>query len=172
MATRDLARGSLISAALLHYYLKEDVSTATIEISDLTGTKKRMLSVATSSGIHRLVWDLRFSPTDVQRQRFLTRIQQGLERISRLPGISPLQKNAAEQESKNLNAAKTADEINRIMERLADVFDEFEPANAIVQSRFLGDPAAPGEYLIRLTAGTASASGKIVVREDPLITKR
>ena len=45
---------------LLHYYLREAHTGAVqLEISDINGTRKRVMDVPAEAGVHRVYWDLR-----------------------------------------------------------------------------------------------------------------
>ncbi len=48
--------------AIISYYLENSTSSATIQISNESGEIVRQLEAPGSSGIHRVVWDLRYPP--------------------------------------------------------------------------------------------------------------
>jgi len=120
----DIVRAKMISGALINYYLKSaPQSDALLEIIDITGQKKRTLLLAKEPGIGRALWDLRFDPAPQQVEPFRSRMERAIERLNRLAGLSAAHKAVVAQAASDLKTAKTADQWNRVRDRLGDLIE-------------------------------------------------
>ncbi|MDZ7739398.1 MAG: hypothetical protein U5K32_10130 [Bacteroidales bacterium] len=71
--TVDAYRSPERRGLYLDYYLPEEVESAIIEIQNMEGELLKTIEADTSSGFHRMIWDLRVDvelPEDVSRRRF------------------------------------------------------------------------------------------------------
>ena len=168
----DVVRAKMISGALINYYLKETTAGATLEISDLAGAKKRTLLLGAEPGIGRVLWDLRWEPPAEQSQQFRQRLERAIERLERMTGLPADYKAIVAQARRDLTAAQLVDELSRVWNALNDLLDEAEISGVNLGPQVQGEPAAPGEYLLKLNAGGQSVTGKLIVRPDPLLSER
>ncbi len=160
-------RGRLESNSLIHYYLRGGAGVATLEISDLSGERKRTIAVNAAPGIHRAVWDLRWNATEQQRAQFVTRIERALERVMRMPGVSEQQKQSLGLSLTSLKSAQNDADANRSMEMMQTAVGNIAAAATALNPRLEGSLAEPGEYLLRLNVSGASYTGRLKVRMDP-----
>jgi photosystem II stability/assembly factor-like uncharacterized protein len=169
----DVVRVKLANGALVHYYLKSKAGEARLEIADITGQKKRTLTVSGEPGINRALWDLRFDARAEQVQQFVTRIGPALDRLEKLPGFSAEQKELLAWARKEVREAGTDDaRLNAVRERLLEEFAEAGLLQRGFVGRLQGEAAPPGEYLLRLTVDGKSYTGRLTVRPDPILTGR
>lgn len=138
--------------ALTHVFL-EDVPKEEmfIRISALEGEGEITLPVEGKQGIQRLVWDLRFAPSERVLQIYKRSLERMLDHI--LGNAEAPQKKEIETMKKTLSKAKLAHELNRTRERIRG---EFAPL--ITDRRFSVRPmrgplTGPGSYRIELSTG-------------------
>jgi photosystem II stability/assembly factor-like uncharacterized protein len=165
----NVVRAKLINGALIHYYLKARAGDVRIEVSEITGQKKRTLFSSAEPGIHRALWDLRFDPTPEQVKQFVTRVAQALDRIEKLPSLTSAQKEVVAWARKEISEAGSDDErLNAVRDKL---MDEFADAGALPRffGRLQGEEAGPGEYLVTLHADGKSYTSTLTVRPDPIL---
>ncbi|MDQ7054738.1 MAG: hypothetical protein Q9P14_18290 [candidate division KSB1 bacterium] len=166
---KNIVRAKLVSGGLINYYLKNDAGgMVQLEISDLLGENKRILYGPGEAGIHRVLWDLRFDPTPEQTRQFVSRFRKLIQRIERLPRLTPKQKALVQQARSTLDTFHYDSELNRMWDEMAEEFTAMNLFRRAFRGRLQGKPAPPGEYRITLTVNGTSYFGKIRVRRDPM----
>jgi photosystem II stability/assembly factor-like uncharacterized protein len=166
-------RGRLQSGAWVNYYLKARASgEVLIEITDVTGQRRRSIAGSVEPGIHRAWWDLRFDASPQQRQAFVTRLERSLERIARLPGVTAEIKTLVTQSANDFKFAKNDAQLNATWQKLFDALEDVDGGRAALGARLGGAEAEPSEYQVRLTVEGKTYTGKITLRADPIWTNR
>ncbi|MCP4727938.1 MAG: hypothetical protein GY863_23060, partial [bacterium] len=168
----DVVRAKMISGGLINYFLKETAGEDVIlEITDITGENKRTLHVPGEQGINRTLWDLRFDPTEEQKQQFTTNLSGLIDRISEFPGISRAQKRALNSAREDVGRAKHDTEYNRIVDDLREEFGHLTILRRAFGRRLQGRAVEPGNYWLTLKVNGNDHHGKITVRRDPMNDK-
>jgi hypothetical protein len=168
----DFVRGKLWNGALISFYLKSaQTGEVGLEITDITGEKKRTMPQSKEPGIHRALWDLRWDATPQQLQQAVTRLERAIERFGRLPSLAAQQKEVLAQAAAELKAVRSDAAINRVRERLLESLGDVAGARAAIGGPVSGPEAGPGEYLLRLIVDGTASTGKLVVRPDPMLDK-
>jgi hypothetical protein len=167
---RNFVRGKLTSGGLVSYYLKllhpGDVQ---IEICDFTGQKKRTLFASGEPGINRVLWDLRYDPSENQKRRFVQQMENLLTRIESMPALTSYQTDWIKQVRGLLQTAKSDRDLNQIREDLTDEFGHIFALRRAFGNALQGDPVEPGDYLIKMNVNGDTVQGTITVREDPIL---
>jgi photosystem II stability/assembly factor-like uncharacterized protein len=163
-------RGRIQSGAVISYYVKDASAVATLEIAEATGTRKRTLALPAAAGLHRVLWDLRFAASQPQVERFKTRLLTQIERLVRAPSTTTEQKSALTRATAELSKASDEPTVNAIIGHLNDAFAVDPDAGPPLFAILRGDAAPAGEYNLRLRSGSATATGRLRVRPDPLLS--
>jgi len=167
---RNFVRGKLISGGLISYYLKSrQAGDVRIEIHDFTGQNRRTLFAAGESGINRVLWDLRFDPSDAQNRRYTRQMESLLDRISNIPSLSSHQQDWIKQARGLLQTAKSDKDLNQIREDLLDEFGDINALRRAFGNELRGNLGEPGDYLIKMNVEGKTVQGTITVREDPVL---
>ena len=169
----DVVRAKLINGALIHYYLKAKAAgDVRLEISVISGQNKRTITASAEPGIHRALWDLRFDPTPDQVKQFVARLTQALDRVDKVPSLTPEEKNVAAWARKELSEAGSDDaRLNAVRDKLIDEFSDLSVLQRFFVGRLQGPEAGPGQYLITLRVEGKSYTSTITVRPDPMLGK-
>lgn len=185
IARGGYGRGSLFfrgenppTGALINYFLKSKAAgPATIEISDITGVNKTVFSIENAEpGIHRLVWDMRWDPPAATVQNAITNAKRQLETAGQRAELTAAQKTILQNAVKQMDAAgsnyRKVIEIQRIaMEALSLGGGMGFAGGGGFGGRggMGGMTAEPGVYLVKMTVGGKTLTGKITVRQDPML---
>lgn len=147
--------------ALLHAFLDETPKEQVfIRISALEGKGEITLPVDGKQGIQRIIWNLRFSPSERALQiygRSLDRLLDHLLENAKTPRIKEI-----EMLKKTLSQAKMIHELNRIRERITEDYAALITDRRFSVNPMLGPPAGPGSYLVELFFGD-SPRGRTVI---------
>jgi photosystem II stability/assembly factor-like uncharacterized protein len=163
---------------LLHIYLKaKPEKPGTLEIADATGALKTTYILDTAEpGITRVAWDLRFDPPAQTVQGMVSNLKKQIEAALLRTDLTAEQKTALQ------NAQSTLELFGTNFRKFTDVQRSIMP---IIRSGMGGFPgggmgfggrgqggqlAEPGVYVIRLTVGGKTYTGKVSVRLDPIQT--
>ncbi len=160
--------------ALIHYYLKDKpAGPTTIEITDVTGQNKTTFTIDNAlPGINRLVWDFRFDPAPAQMQNAISAAKQQLTMIGQRGELTDEQKAAAQDALKQIEAAGS--NYRKVMEIQRSLMEQFgqRGGGGFGQRGGAGaNVAEPGTYALKLTANGKTFSGKITVRQDPMLNQ-
>ncbi|MDP2915893.1 MAG: hypothetical protein Q8O91_10625 [Candidatus Aminicenantes bacterium] len=185
IARGGYGRGSLFfrgenppTGALIHYFLKsKPAGPATIEISDITGVNKTVFSIENNeSGIHRLVWDLRWDPPAATVQNSITNAKRQLETAGQRAELTAEQKAILQNAVKQMDAAGT--NYRKVTEIQRSAMEALGLGGGMGfgggggfggRGGMGGMTAEPGVYLVKMTVGDKTLTGKITVRQDPML---
>jgi hypothetical protein len=168
------------TGAMINYYIKDKpAGPVTIEITDVTGLSKTTFTIDNAaSGINRLMWDLRFDPAPQQVQAAIANVKRQLETIAGRGELTDEQKAAVQDALKQVDSAGT--NYRKVM----DV--QRSAMQAITSGEFGGggfgggfggrgaggaggSVAEPGTYAVKMTVNGKTFTGKIIVRQDPML---
>jgi photosystem II stability/assembly factor-like uncharacterized protein len=160
------------TGAMIHYYLKATpTGPVTVEIADATGGNKATYTIDKAQpGINRLIWDLRFDPAPATVQSAITNVKRQLETIAGRPELTDEQKTAAQEALKQIDAAGT--NFRKVMEIQNNLLQQFGMGGGMGfggRGGVGGAIAEPGIYIVKMTANGKTYSGKITVRQDPML---
>jgi photosystem II stability/assembly factor-like uncharacterized protein len=157
----------------INFYLKEKPDgPVAIEITDATGNLKTKYSIKEAeAGVSRLMWDMRFDPPAERLKQNLSQMQQMMERILSRPEVEEEPKETVQKALEKLKQPgltyRDAAEIQR---------KAFEAIGFGGFMRFRrrgpgmgATDAEPGAYAVRLSVNGKTYSGKIAVRQDPML---
>ena len=186
IARGGYGRGSLFfrgenppTGALIHYFLKSKAAgPATIEISDITGANKTTFSIENDEpGIHRLVWDLRWDPPAATVQNSITNAKRQLETAGQRAELTAEQKAILQKAVKQMDAAGS--NYRKVIDIQRSAMEELGLGGGMGfagggggfggRGGMGGMNAEPGVYLVKMTVGGKTLTGKITVRQDPML---
>jgi photosystem II stability/assembly factor-like uncharacterized protein len=157
--------------APINFYLKEKPSgEVTIEITDATGDLKTTYTLEDlDAGVNRLMWDMRFDPSPKQMKQGLNQMQQMMERILQRPEVGEeaketVQKALEELKKPDLSFREAAAIQTRAFEAIGfgRFRGRFGPGRGAVE-------AEPGTYAVKLKVNNKTYTGKVSVRQDPML---
>ncbi len=158
--------------ALIHFYLKDKPKgEATLEITNVTGELKTVYALDdVEPGITRIVWDLRFDPPAKTVENMALNLKKMIESALDRPGLSEeqkaqLKKALADVDKIGTNFRKYLEIQTRIRSIIAGGMRFY---GGFGGRRMGGQTAEPGEYLVKLTVGGKTLTGKVEVRLDPI----
>jgi photosystem II stability/assembly factor-like uncharacterized protein len=160
--------------APLNFYLKAKPEKAgTLEILDATGTLKTTYILDEAEpGINRVNWDLRFDPPAQSVQGMVSNLKKQIEAALLRTDLTAeqkaaLQKGLAVLEQYGTNFRKYG-EVQRTVFPIIRAGGGFPMGMAMGMRGQGGQIAEAGTYLVRLTVGGKSLTGKVSVRLDPI----
>jgi photosystem II stability/assembly factor-like uncharacterized protein len=161
--------------ALIHVYLKaKPAQPATLEISDPTGTAKTTyLLDDLEPGIGRIAWDLRFDPPAATTSTLVTNLKRQIEPALLRTDLTDEQK--AEIKKAQADLDKFGTNYRKVMEIQRAVFAIIQPGRGYFggggfRGGMGGLMAEPGAYAVKLTVNGKTYTGKVTVRQDPMIS--
>jgi photosystem II stability/assembly factor-like uncharacterized protein len=161
--------------ALIHVYLKaKPAQPATLEISDPTGTAKTTyLLDDLEPGIGRIAWDLRFDPPAATTSTLVTNLKRQIEPAMLRTDLTDEQK--AEIKKAQADLDKFGTNYRKVMEIQRAVFAIIQPGRGYFggggfRGGMGGLMAEPGAYAVKLTVNGKTYTGKVTVRQDPMIS--
>jgi len=167
------------AGAMIHYYLKDKpAGPVTIEITDVTGLNKTTFTIDNAvPGINRLMWDFRFDPAPQQVQAAVANVKRQLETMAGRGELTDEQKAAVQ------NALKQVDAAGTNYRKVMDI--QRSAMQAITGGEFgggfgggfggrgaggaAGAMAEPGTYALKMTFNGKTYTGKVLVRQDPML---
>ncbi len=165
------------TGALIHFYLKDaPAAPPTVEISDPAGTARTVYILdKAEAGVNRLAWDLTFDPPAATTQSMLTNLQKQIAEALARPEVKEDQKAALREAQATLekfgtNFRKVMETQRSLMPILrSQLFAMMGGSMGGFYGRGMGGQQAdPGTYVVKLTAGGKTLTGKVSVRNDPL----
>ena len=170
------------AGAILNYYLKAKPgkdAAPTLEVFDPAGSLKTTYILdGSAAGINRLAWDLRFDPPAPTVQGMTTTLKNQIQAALLRSDLKPEQKTALTDAQATLE--KFGTNFRKVMEVRRAVMPIIGGAGGMMFGgggggggmgfgRGMGGQAAePGTYIVRLTAGGKTYTGKVSVRLDPI----
>jgi photosystem II stability/assembly factor-like uncharacterized protein len=159
--------------AVVNYYLKaKPGAEATLEISDPTSNLKTTYILDEAEpGINRLVWDFRFDPPPTTNQALIGNVKRQIEPALLRTDLTDAQKAGLKQALADLdkwsgNFRKIAEIQRRVFAILRPGFGAFGGGMRFGMG---GQVADAGTYLVKLTVGGKTYTGKVAVRLDPML---
>jgi len=158
------------NTATINYYLRnEPRSKLVLEISNLTGTLIRKISLEGEAGINRYRWNMLFDAKEEKK----------LEIIAQMEEIYNAEKKRLEKDAQKLidnffnemHKADTPAKFERIRRQLMREARNFNISGFYGIDSWRGTEAAPGTYLVKLTVDGKILNGSVTIREDPLFKK-
>jgi photosystem II stability/assembly factor-like uncharacterized protein len=170
------------TGAMLHYYLKDKpAGPVTIEITDVSGLNKTTFTLDNAQpGINRLTWDFRFDPAPQQVQSAIANAKRQFETMAGRAELSDEQKAAVQNALKQIDAAGA--NYRKVMEIQQNIMQSFGVGGGGFGGGGFGGgqfggrggaagaaAAEPGTYAVKMTVNGKTFTGKIVVRQDPML---
>ncbi len=155
--------------AYINFFMKEQISdTAIIRVSEPFGPLKVSFEVPVKKGINRAYWNFRFPTTAEQRHTQKQRLQEAIRILSERVEKSDLQSKLMELKGK-LSTAKSVKSLNAVRSTLVKLFNMYAAGRPIFGKKLGHNTAGTGIYQVEVLIGEYSVTGKIEVREDPLL---
>jgi photosystem II stability/assembly factor-like uncharacterized protein len=160
--------------ALIHIYLKaKPAQPATLEISDPMGSAKTTyLLDDLEAGIGRVAWDLRFDPPAATTSTLVTNMKRQIEPALQRTDLTDEQKSELKKAQADLE--KFGTNFRKVMDIQRAVFAIIQPGRGQFGGGFRGGMgglmAEPGAYAVKLTVNGKTYTGKVAVRQDPMIS--
>ena len=165
----DVVRKKLISGGLMHYYLKHEIGSGVrLIITSLDGAQWRIIDGPGTAGIHRVLWDFNFDPTEEQITNFHTRMQEMFERFFALENLSQEHRQWIEEQQQRLAAAKTLEEMNAPLTAMREKYVNERSMRRMFISPLSPNIAGPGIYRVVLQIPGKSIEKFIEIRKDPM----
>ena len=165
----DIVRSKMISGGLIHYYLKDDISSdIEIEISNLQNDLSRKLKGSGKAGIHRLHWDFRFDVEQAVIDKFKAVGDEKLTAILALPNVSNGHKTILNELKSQLQSTNDAEVLEEISEKVYQMYQNERDMREYRLGSINGKMARPGFYTVRTNVAGQSYSQIIEIREDPM----
>jgi photosystem II stability/assembly factor-like uncharacterized protein len=165
------------TGALLHYYLKDKpAGPVTIEITDVTGQQKTTYTVDNpKTGINRIIWDFRFDPAPNMVQGAINSIKSQLQLLTTRGELNDEQRASVQEALKQIDAAGT--NYRKAQEIQQGVMAQFGGAGGfgggggggMRGGGFGANVAEPGVYAVKMTVNGKTLTGKLTVRQDPML---
>ena len=163
--------------ALLHFFLKSattgssaTAAIATLEISDPAGTAKTTYILDDArAGINRVAWDLRFDPPPATATTMAGTLKKQIDTALLRTDLTAEQKAALQKAMADLD--KYGTNFRKVSEIQRTVMPILRPGAGFYGSMrggMGGQQVEPGTYVVKLTAGGKTLTGKVVVRLDPI----
>jgi photosystem II stability/assembly factor-like uncharacterized protein len=163
--------------ALIHFYLKaKPAGPATLEIADpVNPLKTTYLLDGVEPGIARIAWDLRFDPPAATTQTLVSNLKRQLEPALKRTDLTADQMEALKKAGADLD--KWGTNYRRVNEIMRAVFAIIRPGGGQfggggMRGGMGGQSAEPGTYVIKLTVGDKTYTGKVAVRLDPMLAAK
>jgi len=151
--------------AVISYYLKSSPQTKVqLEIAEISGYLKRVVTVPGETGINKYLWDMKFDPTPLQRELFNLRNE-----IMKAGSSEERQRiiEGARSKLKSLVVIEKERELlEKTLQQLATLSPRFRPRAGEQPQGFDVDP---GEYLVKMTVNDRTYTKTITIRRDPLL---
>ena len=136
-------------AAIVNYYLGEAVTgDVKFEISNITGTQKRTLTVPARAGVNRLEWNMSYDPTP-EELAAIKEQHQRMQEQAPAQGINPAQQGRGGQGRGGQGGGGRGR-------------GGFGPQ---------GEQAPPGEYRVTMMANGKTYTSRLILRADPMLSE-
>ena len=158
------------NTASINYYLKSKPrEKAMIEIINLDRTMTRTVLLDDTPGIGRYRWDMRFEPTDQQKNNFVRRLENIFLELKKQ--VEGKHKEHLEELHQKFREVKTTDGYNKILRTVMQDFRSYATGRAFFVRPLQGLKAEPGIYTLKMALDGETDSGLIAIRDDPLLKK-
>lgn len=157
--------------AAINFYLKTDPhDKVMIEIEDTQRGYKENFSMRGEKGINQFRWNKYFSLSQEEQYKFQAKV---IEIIDFLSGEvkSTEEKQMLHDVAQRLKTASSSSVINRIYRSLSRRFSSYAQGKDLFGTITTRYKADAGEYLIKISVDGNTATGKLDIRDDPLLKK-
>ncbi len=161
------------SGATIDFYLKEKPSgPVEVEIADATGSLKTTYTLKEiDAGVNRLRWDMRFDPPAERLKQSLTQMQSMMDRILQRPEVEEEPKKIVEEALKKLKEPGLS--YRDAVAIQSEAFEAIGFGGGMRFGRFGrgtgATEAEPGTYVVRIKVNGETYTGKVSVRQDPML---
>lgn len=160
---------SIENTATINYYLKsKPQEKPLVEIGSLDGSMTRTIELEDSHGIGRYRWDMRFEPSEQQKQSFVSRLENMFGELKKQ--VDGESKERLEELYREFRDAQTADGYNKILQVVMEEFREYARDRSFFMRPMQGREVESGIYTLRMTVGGQTCAGLLVIRDDPMVT--
>jgi hypothetical protein len=158
------------NTASINYYLQsKPPKKATVEISNLDQTMARTILLDDTPGIGRYRWDMRFEPTDQQKESFVKQLENVFSELKKQVKGKP--KERLDQLYQEFRRAKTVDGYNRILRTVREEFRSYARERGFFVRPLQGPEAEAGIYTLKMILNGKTDTGFITIRDDPKLVK-
>ncbi|MFC1564307.1 WD40/YVTN/BNR-like repeat-containing protein [candidate division KSB1 bacterium] len=157
--------------AFIHFYLKNNPQERVrLVIEDVFTGRVQTLRVNAEDGINKVRWNMSFSVTDDDRMKFKSALVNILDRLVTMVNTER-EREVIAGYMVELDRTDNDRRLNTIRSRIIEDFRTYAGGKP-----FFGEPIMPleakaGEYKVTLTVDGRQYTGKISVRDDPLLKK-
>jgi hypothetical protein len=163
--TSSMPRAEFHNVAFITYYIgRTPSSTATLEISDVSGRNRFTAPLATEPGIHRFRWERHFDPEPLTGEQ-VARVNGVFETVIETVPFLQRQVQAAHT---RFQRAQTPLQQRQAAEVLLNPYLE----TGLSPQEFGVPVAGPGTYKLVLTIDDESYTNTLTIRADPLLSGR
>ncbi len=161
--------------AKIYYYLKDKPKNPVeIEILDATGSLKTVFTIKDAeAGLNRLLWDMRFDPSEKQMKQAISQMQSMMGRILQRPEVEEDAKKTIQDAQEKLKQPGLTYREAQAIQMKAFESIGFSGAARFMRGRFgrgvQAPVAEPGTYAVKLRVNGNTSMGKVSVRNDPLV---
>lgn len=163
------------SGAKIYFYLKDEPSgPVEVEITDATGNLKTIYAVKDAeTGTNQLLWDMRFDPSPKEVKQAITQMQQMMDRILQRPEVEEEAKQKIKEAQEQLKQPSLTYRDAMAIRNQAFESIGFGGAARYMFGRYGRGVEAPvaetGAYAVKLKINGNTYSGRVSVRQDPMM---
>jgi hypothetical protein len=156
------------NTATINFYLGERLQEkAVVEIKSLDQTKTRTILLDGGPGIGRSRWDMRFEPTELQKESFVTRLENVFTELQKQ--AKGKQKERLDSLYKEFQRADTTDGYNRILRAVMQEFRSLARGRGFFLRPLQGEEAGAGIYTLKMELGGKVYTSYVKIRKDPMM---
>jgi hypothetical protein len=156
------------NTATINYYLGENLQEkAVVEIQSLDRTMTRTILLDDGPGIGRYRWDMRFEPTELQKESFVGRLENVFAELQKR--VKGKQKMRLDSLYKGFKKADTTDGYNRILREVMQQFRSDLRGRGFFMRPLRGIEAGAGVYTLKMILGGKVYSSYVTIRKDPMM---
>ena len=157
------------SGAFIHFYLKSVPSgKVTLEIQDFEGKRQAIVRVSPKPGLNKVMWNMRFPPTEIEIMAFKTHLEKVTDELSTSVKTDPERKILSELRGRLTNAKSDRD-LTRIHRQMIREFAFYSEGRDLFGPVLTPADAPPGTYKVILLVDGLPFSGTVTLRSDPLL---
>lgn len=159
--------------APINFFIKsESVENVVLNISDVSGNLTWTAELSPTAGINQYRWNMRFEPTEEQRQRFIQTLRGMIESMPERVELTRAQRRELTRIDTQLDETLTSQELMQLQQQ---VFGMMGGGRGFGGGRgrgggggLRGPSAEPGIYRITLTVDGESYTSTLTLKADPL----
>jgi hypothetical protein len=160
----------IANTATVNYYLKSSFDESPVlEIEDLDSDNTFKVLLENSAGIHRFRWNMRFDPSEEQKEEFLEKMEEVFSQLREF--VNKDRKKMLDKLHTKFRSAETPKELNAVRQELVENFRIFAPRRDFFGDPLQGPDAGTGIFRLTLNAKTKVHTCHLTIRGDPLFQK-